>query len=303
MIYTVTLNPSIDYIVNVENFQIDRINRMNSDQKFAGGKGINVSRVLKRLDVTSIAFGFIGGFTGDFIENVLKSESVLSDFVRVEGDSRINIKLKSQYETEINGQGPTILEQNITDFFKKLEQVQPGDYLILAGSIPSSLSSDLYEKIAKWGDEKGVNIVVDTSGKGLLDVVKHKPFFIKPNHHELGEIFDVTISTVEEAIPYGQKLMKLGAKNVGISLAGMGAILITEKDIFVSNVPKGEVINSVGAGDSLVAGFIGTYVKTNDKEIAFKTAVAAGSATAFSSDLTNREKIEELIDQVKIEKR
>jgi len=303
MIYTVTLNPSIDYIVNVDHFQIDSINRMISDQKFAGGKGINVSRVLKRLDVSSIAFGFIGGFTGDFIENVLKSESVLSDFVRVEGDSRINIKLKSQFETEINGQGPTISEQNSIDFFKKLEQVQTGDYLILAGSIPNSLESDLYEKIAKWGNEKGVNIVVDASGKSLLEVVKHKPFFIKPNHHELGELFDVTISTVDEAIPYGQKLLELGAKNVGISLAGMGAILITEKEIFLSNVPKGEVINSVGAGDSLVAGFIGTYVKTKDKEIAFKTGVAAGSATAFSSDLTKREKIDELIDQVRIEKR
>jgi len=303
MIYTVTLNPSIDYIVQVDHFQIDQINRMTGEQKFPGGKGINVSRVLKRLDVNSIAFGFIGGFTGDFIENVLKSESVLSDFVRVNGDSRINIKLKSEYETEINGQGPTISGQNETDFFKKLEQIQPGDFLILAGSIPSTLSTDLYEKIAKWGNEKGVNIVVDASGKALLDVVKHKPFFIKPNHHELGEIFDVTISTVEEAIPFGQKLIELGAKNVGISLAGMGAILITEKDIFVANVPKGEVINSVGAGDSLVAGFIGTYFKTNDKETSFKTGVAAGSATAFSSDLTNREKIEELIDQVKIEKR
>lgn len=303
MIYTVTLNPSIDYIVHVDDFQIEQINRMNSDQKFAGGKGINVSRVLKRLDVNSIAFGFIGGFTGDFIESVLKSESVLSDFVRVEGDSRINIKLKSQSETEINGQGPYISEQNTNDFLKKLNQVHPGDYLILAGSIPYSLPIDLYEKIAKWGNEKDVNIVVDASGKALLDVVKHKPFFIKPNHHELGELFDVTISTVEDAIPYGQKLIELGAKNVGISLAGLGAILITEKEIIVANVPKGEVINSVGAGDSLVAGFIGTYVKTNDKEVAFKTAVAAGSATAFSSDLTNREKIEELIDQVKIEKR
>lgn len=303
MIYTVTLNPSIDYIVNVEDFQIDRINRMTSDHKFAGGKGINVSRVLKRLDVNSIAFGFIGGFTGDFIENVLKTENVLSDFVKVAGDSRINIKLKSQYETEINGQGPNISTQNVNEFFKKLEQVERGDYLILAGSIPSSLPTDLYEKIAKWGNEKGINIVVDASGKVLLDVVKHKPFFIKPNHHELGELFDVNISTVEEAIPYGQKLIKLGAKNVGISLAGMGAVLITETDLFVSNVPKGKVINSVGAGDSLVAGFIGTYVKTNDKEIAFKTAVATGSATAFSSDLTNREKINELIDQVMIEKR
>lgn len=303
MIYTVTLNPSIDYIVHVDHFQIDQINRMSSEQKFPGGKGINVSRVLKRLNVNSIAFGFIGGFTGDFIESVLKSESVLSDFVRVNGDSRINIKLKSEYETEINGQGPNISTQNEIDFFKKLEQIQPGDYLILAGSIPSTLSEDLYEKIARWGNEKDVNIVVDASGKALLDVVKHKPFFIKPNHHELGELFDVTISTVEEAIPYGKKLIELGAKNVGISLAGMGAILITEKDTFVANVPKGEVINSVGAGDSLVAGFIGTFVKTNDKETSFKTAVAAGSATAFSSDLTNREKIEELIDQVKIEKR
>ncbi|PGS50589.1 1-phosphofructokinase [Bacillus sp. AFS041924] len=302
MIYTVTLNPSIDYIVEVDDLQLGKINRMKRENKFPGGKGINVSRVLKRLNVESVALGFVGGFTGEFIKNVLENERVSSDFVQVEGDSRINIKLKSQLETEMNGQGPSISEEKLDQFCYKLKQVKKGDYLVLAGNIPTTLPTDLYEQLTLWGKENGVHIIVDASGKVLLDVVKHNPFFIKPNHHELGELFDVKITSIEQAIPYGKKLVEMGAKNVGISFAGDGAILITESSVYVSNVPKGEVINSVGAGDSLVAGFVGTYVKTNNIETAFKVGVATGSATAFSEDLTKREKIEELLKQVKIEK-
>ncbi|KQL42044.1 1-phosphofructokinase [Bacillus sp. FJAT-25509] len=302
MIYTVTLNPSIDYIVEVDDIGLGKINRMKRENKFPGGKGINVSRVLKRLDVESIALGFVGGFTGDFIKNVLGNERVSSDFVQVEGDSRINIKLKSQLETEINGQGPAISEEKLDQFFYKLKQIKKGDYVVLAGNIPNTLPSDLYEQLTLWGQENGIHIIVDASGKVLLDVVKHRPFFIKPNHHELGDLFDVKITSIEQAIPYGKKLVEMGAQNVGISFAGDGAILITENSVYVSNVPKGEVINSVGAGDSLVAGFIGTYVKTNNIETAFKVGVASGSATAFSEDLTKREKIEELLNQVKIVK-
>ncbi|MFF2875887.1 1-phosphofructokinase [Gottfriedia sp. NPDC057991] len=302
MIYTVTLNPSIDYIVEVDDIGLGKINRMKRENKFPGGKGINVSRVLKRLDVESIALGFVGGFTGDFIKNVLENERVTSDFVQVEGDSRINIKLKSQLETEINGQGPAISEEKLDQFFYKLKQIKKGDYVVLAGNIPNTLPSDLYEQLTLWGQENGIHIIVDASGKVLLDVVKHRPFFIKPNHHELGDLFDVKITSIEQAIPYGKKLVEMGAQNVGISFAGDGAILINESSVYVSNVPKGEVINSVGAGDSLVAGFVGTYVKTNNIETAFKVGVASGSATAFSEDLTKREKIEELLNQVKIVK-
>lgn len=301
MIYTVTFNPSIDYVVEVNDFQAGSLNRMKKDQKFAGGKGINVSRVLKRIGIENKALGFLGGFTGKFIEDVLLNENVLVDFVKVNGDSRINIKLKSNNETEINGNGPDISEEKFLEFMTKLEQVDKGDYVVLAGSIPNSLPENIYEIIAKWGKDRGVNIVVDASGKALLDVVKHNPFFIKPNHHELGELFDVEINTIEEAIPYGKKLIEMGARNVGISLAGNGALLITKDKVYISNVPKGQVINSVGAGDSLVAGFLGTYVKTNDLETAFKTGVASGSATAFSADLANTEKIEELVKQVLIE--
>lgn len=302
MIYTVTLNPSIDYIVEVDDFQLGKINRMKNENKFPGGKGINVSRVLKRLDVESVALGFVGGFTGNFIVNVLEKENVASDFVMVEGDSRINIKLKSQFESEINGQGPAISEEKLDQFFKQLEQVEGGDYVVLAGNIPHTLPADMYEKLTKWGNENGINMVVDASGKVLLDVVKHKPFFIKPNHHELGELFDVKITSIDQAIPYGRKLIEMGAQNVCISFAGDGAILLSNTSVYTSTVPKGKVLNSVGAGDSLVAGFLGTFVKTKCIETSFKVGVASGSATAFSEDLTKKEKIEELLDQVSIQK-
>ena len=292
MIYTVTLNPSIDYIVEVDNFQIDHLNRIDRESKFPGGKGINVSRVLKTIDIPSTALGFLGGFTGRFIQH--------TDFVNVEEDSRINIKLKTGQETEINGQGPTLTEDNVQHLLTKLEALQEGDMLVLAGSIPPSLPKTFYADLTREYSKRGVKVVVDAGGKVLAEVLQDKPFLVKPNHHELSELFGVTINSVEEVIPYGKKVVEMGAQNVIVSMAGNGALLFTNGKVYSATVPKGQVINSVGAGDSLVAGFIGTYSKHQDFIQAFQMAVATGSATAFSQDLATAEKIHSLLDQVTI---
>ncbi|MFB9758953.1 1-phosphofructokinase [Ectobacillus funiculus] len=302
MIYTCTLNPSIDYIVHVNNFQLGDLNRISFEDKYPGGKGINVSRVLKRAGVESEALGFVGGFTGTYVEDFLKTEGIATNFIRVNNDSRINIKLKTESETELNGQGPEITEKQLNELVSQVEGLQDGDVLVLAGSIPSSLPSDLYATFLKLVKEKGVKVVVDMSGKALLDVVKQEPFFIKPNHHELGEMFDVTIETPEEAIPYGQKLLDLGAEYVAISMAGKGALLITKDGVYQASVPKGTVKNSVGAGDSLVAGFLSAYVQGRDVVEAFRVGVASGSATAFSLELCTQEEVERLIPEVEIKK-
>lgn len=304
MIYTCTLNPSIDYIVHVNDFQLGNLNRMSFEAKYPGGKGINVSRVLKRVRVESKVLGFIGGFTGTYVENFLKREGISTNFIRVNGDSRINIKLKTEtkIETEINGQGPEIKESQFNQLIKQVENFQDGDILVLAGSIPSSLPSDLYETLSKLAKEQGAKVVVDMSGKALLDVVKQEPFFIKPNHHELGEMFDVIIETPEEAIPYGQKLLELGAEHVAISMAEKGALLVTKNSVYQASVPKGTVKNSVGAGDSLVAGFLGAYVKDKDIVKAFQTGVASGSATAFSIELCTQEDVQRLVPEVEIKR-
>ena len=302
MIYTVTLNPSIDFIVEVDDFQMDHLNRIDRESKFPGGKGINVSRVLNRIDVPSKALGFTGGFTGGFIQNTLESEGIHTDFVKVEEDSRINIKLKTGKETEINGQGPTLTEKNIQDLFKKLEALQEGDILVLAGSIPPSLPTTFYSDLTREYSKRGVKVVVDAGGKVLAEVLQDKPFLVKPNHHELSELFGAAINTIEEVIPYGKKVVEMGAENVIVSMAGDGALLFTNGEVYSATVPKGKVVNSVGAGDSLVAGFIGTYWKAQDFMKAFQVAVATGSATAFSKDLATKEKIDSLLDQVAIKK-
>ncbi|MGE7933590.1 1-phosphofructokinase [Viridibacillus arvi] len=302
MIYTITLNPSIDFIVEVDDFQIGHLNRIDRESKFPGGKGINVSRVLNTIDVPSKALGFLGGFTGGFIQNSLESEGIHTDFVKVEEDSRINIKLKTGEETEINGQGPTLTEKNIQDLFEKLEALQEGDILVLAGSIPPSLPKTFYSDLTRKYSKRGVKVVVDAGGKVLAEVLTDKPFLVKPNHHELSELFGATIHTVEEVIPYGKKVVEMGAENVIVSMAGDGALLFTNGEVYSATVPKGKVLNSVGAGDSLVAGFIGTYSKDEDFIKAFQVAVATGSATAFSQDLATKEKIDSLLDQVTIKK-
>lgn len=302
MIYTVTLNPSIDFIVEVDDFKTGHLNRIDRESKFPGGKGINVSRVLNTIGVPSKALGFLGGFTGGFIQNTLESEGIHTEFVKVEGDSRINIKLKTGEETEINGQGPTLTEKNIQDLFNKLEALQEGDILILSGSIPPSLPKTFYSDLTREYSKRGVKVVVDAGGQILAEVLQDKPFLVKPNHHELSDLFGVTINTVEEVIPYGKKVVDMGAENVIVSMAGDGALLFTNGEVYSATVPKGQVVNSVGAGDSLVAGFIGTYSKEQDFIKAFQVAVATGSATAFSRDLATQEKIDSLLDQVIIKK-
>ena len=300
MIYTVTLNPSIDYLVEVESFQMGKVNRTSYDAKFPGGKGINVSRVLKRLGNSTTALGFIGGQTGEFVKRFLRQEEIFTDFTEIAGDTRINIKLKTGLETEINSQGPVISKGNYQQLFSQIEQLNNNDILILSGSIPPSVPSDVYEAMARSCTHNGIKVVVDTSGKGLLNVLPHRPFLIKPNHHELGELFSTEISTIDDAREYGAKLVEAGAQNVIVSMAGQGAVLCSGGESYSANVPKGNVINSVGAGDSMVAGFIGTYERTGNVLSAFRFSLAAGSATAFSSDLGTLDKIEELLPQIAI---
>jgi 1-phosphofructokinase len=300
MIYTLTLNPSVDYIVEVPTIQLGELNRTISETKFPGGKGINVSRVLKQMRASSIALGFIGGFTGKYIEQYLQREDVQSDFIEVEGDTRINIKLKSDVETEINANGPKISGNHIVALLQKIEALQHNDTLILAGSIPSTMPSNIYERIVTLCHQKKVEFIVDAEEKLLKTVLPFQPFLIKPNHHELGEFFETEILDVHQAIYYGQKLLELGAKNIIVSLAEKGAIFINKEMTLIANVPTGEVKSSVGAGDSMVAGFLSTYQNTNDLKRAFHYSVAAGSATAFSIGLCTREKIEDIVKQIEI---
>ncbi|TCO68267.1 1-phosphofructokinase [Marinisporobacter balticus] len=302
MIYTVTLNPSIDYVVQVEDFLLGSVNRVNNDYKYPGGKGINVSRVLKNMGVRSQGLGFIGGFTGEYIKRYLEDEDIETDFITVKGDTRINVKLKSDEETEINGSGPYIIEENINELLEKMNKLTEKDYLVLAGNIQKSLPRDIYSKIQQKCIENKVKVVVDTTGEALIATLKHHPFLIKPNKEELGEIFDVEMNTKEEIIHYAKNLMTMGAENVIISMAGEGALLICNEGVYHGSVPKGIVKNSVGAGDSLIAGFIASYSQNLNAEEAFRWGIASGSATAFSLDLCKKEEVEKLLDQVKINK-
>ncbi|MNO74515.1 Tagatose-6-phosphate kinase [compost metagenome] len=294
MIYTVTLNPSIDYIVEVEDLRLGDLNRMKRDLKLPGGKGINVSRVLNQLEVQNKAIGFLGGFTGRYIEEWLRKESISSDFVFVSDDTRINIKLKHGEETEINGAGPVIGNTEADALLQKLAALNVDDVVILSGSVPPSLGADYYDKLISVCKQRGAEFVIDTTGSALKKALPHQPLLVKPNHHELAELFGVTIQTKEEIITYGRKLLEAGAKHVLVSMAGEGALFITDQGVYHANAPKGTVKNSVGAGDSMIAGFVGTLSLTGDLMEAFRAGVASGSATAFSDDLTNREFIEEL---------
>ena len=258
MIYTVTFNPAIDYVIKVDNLTLGEINRTTREYIFCGGKGINVSHVLANLGMESVGLGFIAGFTGDVIEKGAKELGFAPDFIRVrEGMTRINVKVKSNEESEINGMGPVIHDDELQKMYEKLDELQDGDVLILAGSIPATLPSDVYEKIMERLQEKDIRIVVDATKDLLLNVLKYHPFLIKPNNHELGEIFNVELNTRDEVIPYAKKLQEMGAQNVLISMAGQGAVLVSDNnEVIQSKAPKGEVVNSVGAGDSMVAGFL-----------------------------------------------
>lgn len=297
MIYTVTFNPALDYVIKVKDFQTGVVNRVYQENVFFGGKGINVSVVLRELGLDSVALGFTAGFTGEAIENGVAAMGITSDFIRLaNGMSRINVKMKSQNETEINGQGPDISEEAIGRLFEKLDTLKEGDVLILAGSIPSTLPEDIYEQIMARLMDKGIRIAVDATKDLLLNVLKYHPFLIKPNNHELGEMFGVVLKSDEEIIHYVKELQKMGARNVLISMAGDGAILVTEAgEVHRIGVPKGTVVNSVGAGDSMVAGFMAGYLTTEDYEYALKLGTASGSATAFSEGLAVKADIDKLL--------
>ncbi|MCI5821945.1 MAG: 1-phosphofructokinase [Lachnospiraceae bacterium] len=305
MIYTVTFNPSLDYIVSVDNFTLGRVNRTRKEIIYPGGKGINVSMVLQNLGYQSCALGFMAGFTGREIARLLEVNGVESDFIHVdEGLSRINVKLRSNEESEINGQGPAIKKRDIAFLYEKLDRIQDGDILVLAGSIPEVMPDDIYMDIMRYLQTKDVRIVVDATKDLLVNVLPYHPFLIKPNNHELGEIFGVELKTTEEIVTCAKKLQEKGARNVLISMAGDGAILLTEDgQIFQSLPPKGKVLNSVGAGDSMVAGFIAGYLENQDYEYAFYMGVCTGSASAFSESLATRDEVVELMKQVKLQKK
>ncbi|MBR3367604.1 MAG: 1-phosphofructokinase [Lachnospiraceae bacterium] len=298
MIYTVTFNPSLDYIIRVADFRAGQINRTNYEQILPGGKGINVSIVLSNLGHDSTALGFVAGFTGEDIEDLMKGFGCGTDFIRVkEGFSRINVKMRSDEETEINGQGPLITAEDVAKLFEKLDALREGDLLIISGSVPNTLPQDMYERIMEHLQGRGIRIAVDATRDLLTRVLKYHPFLIKPNNHELGEIFGVTLRTQEEVIPYARKLQEQGAENVLISMAGEGAVFISAQgEVFRSPAPKGTLVNSVGAGDSMVAGFVAGYLETGDYSKAFRMGLATGSASAFSTDLATRPEVEALLE-------
>ena len=302
VIYTVTFNPSLDYIVSVKEFRPGLTNRTSSELMLAGGKGINVSIVLGNLGIKSTALGFIAGFTGDEIVRRLHNGGINSEFIKInDGISRINIKLKSIDGTEINGQGPHIDSSHIERLMNRLRRLESGDVLVLAGSIPAGISDNIYKDIMDMLKDKGVHIVVDATSRLLTNVLEYNPFFIKPNQHELGDIFNVTLNTQEEVIPYALELKKMGAVNVCVSMGGKGAILVADDgNVYKAKAPDGILKNSVGAGDSLVAGFLSGWIEKKDYEYAFRKGVATGSASAFSERLATNGEVNDLIGKVTI---
>lgn len=299
MIYTVTFNPSLDYVVQAEQLVPGEINRTTSEAVYPGGKGVNVSVILSNLGLESTAFGFTAGFTGKALQEMLLEFGAKTDFIPLaDGQTRINVKINAGQETEINGQGPKITETAIQELFEKLKSLKAGDVLVLAGSIPSTLPENIYEWILMCLKDKDVKVVVDATKDLLLNVLKYHPFLIKPNNHELGEMFQTTLTTEEEIIAHAKKLQERGARNVLVSMAKDGAILVTEDgEIYKKQPHNGTVVNSVGAGDSMVAGFLAGYLNTGSYERALELGTAAGSATAFQSWLASREEIVKLLDR------
>ncbi len=296
MIYTVTFNPAIDYVMHLNALNFGEVNRADREEVFYGGKGINVSTVLKNLGENSVALGFIAGFTGKALEANLKNSGIITDFISLpQGFTRVNVKIKARVETDINGRGPDIPSEAIDELFKKLDRLKEGDFLILAGSIPASIPDDIYERIMERLNGRGINIVVDATRDLLLNVLSYKPFLIKPNNYELGEMFGKKLTTRNEIVEHAQKLREMGARNVLVSMAGDGAVLIAENgEIVRMGVPSGKVVNSVGAGDSMVAGFVLGYTETGSYQEAVKLGTACGSATAFSAGLAEKELVERL---------
>lgn len=301
MFYTVTLNPALDYILQVDDFGIGKINRTKTEKILPGGKGLNVSMVLKNLGIDSVAIGFIAGFTGDELRKQMEQKGVKTEFIKVQnGITRINVKISSNQETALNGIGPDIDEKDIEELLQKINEITSDDLVILSGNIPKSIPKNIYPIICDILEKNNVTFVVDATRELLIDVLKYKPFLIKPNKEELEETFKVKITTKDELVTYAKKLQDMGAQNVLISLGGDGAILLNkEGKVYYSKAPKGKVINTVGAGDSMVAGFLAGYKKTKDYEQAFKMGIATGSASAFSMDLATAKEVEDLLKDIK----
>ena len=305
MIYTITFNPALDYITQVENFKIGEINRTKTETILPGGKGLNVSIVLKNLEIENTALGFVAGFTGEELIHKMESQGVKTDFVRVEkGITRINLKISSisenqVEETALNGIGPQITKNDMNVLFEKIQKMSTKDIVILSGSIPKNMDKDIYEKICKELKGKGITFIVDSTQELLMNVLKYNPFLIKPNQEELEETLNCKISTKEDIVNAAKELKKMGAQNVLVSLGNDGALLLTKEDeTYYSKAPKGQVVNTVGSGDSMVAGFLAGYYQTQDYEYALKVGVAAGSASAFSIRLATKEDVDLLLKQL-----
>ena len=300
MIYTCTITPSIDYTTYLPDFHTATLNRSDEVFYYPGGKGINVSRVLKRLDVDSVALGFAGGFTGNYIEQFLEKEGIETDFIQTEEITRINVKIKAQEETELNGPGPVINTEQQSVLMDKIKTLKKGDWFVLAGSLPESIPQSFFLEIASICTNQDIHFVLDTSGPALKELVLTQPFLIKPNEHELGELFDTIIANKQEACHYAKRLVNQGVQNVIISMGEEGALLVTKDLVVSAEAPKGKVVNTVGSGDSVISGFIASYTKEKDAEKAFRYGVASGSATAFRSDLCEKSDVEALLDQVQL---
>ena len=300
MIYTVTFNPSIDYVMFVDDFKIDGLNRAQDTNKFAGGKGINVSRVLKTLGVDSTALGFAGGFPGDFIAQTLKDSDIHTDFVQVDEDTRINVKLKTGQETEVNAQGPNVTDAQFQSLLNQIKETSDKDTVIVAGSVPKSIPSDAYAQIAKITRQTGAQLVVDAEKDLVETVLEYQPLFIKPNKDELEVMFNTSVKNDEDVIKYAKQILEKGAQSVIVSLGGDGAIYVDHQQSIKAVNPKGEVINTVGSGDSTVAGMVAGLATGLSVQDAFKQAVASGTATAFDADLATKEAIENIKSQVTI---
>lgn len=301
MIYTLTLNPSIDYVLKIDKFSDGETLRSNTEEKYPGGKGIMVSKLLKNLGEKSVNIGFLGGFTGDFIRKKLNDLGIEEDFTNIEDDSRINVKLKYETETEINAQGPQITEEEIEEFLNYLDQLQEDDFVIISGSIPKSLGDDFYRVIVNLLEMNNVRFALDTSGKKLFKLSSYKPFLVKPNKKELEEIFEDKIDSDEKIVKYARKLIDQGAENVIVSLGKDGSIFVDNSVIYKAKPIEGKLINSVGSGDSMVAGYIYGYMKGFSKLDSYKLAIACGSATAFSPDIAEKELIDDIFKKVEVE--
>ncbi len=299
MIYTVTFNPSLDYILDLSELNMNHVNRTSAERILPGGKGINVSIVLHNLGVDNKAICFTSGFTGDALKTLLQQRDMNADFINIsQGLTRINVKLRSGGETEINGQGPEIKSEDIAELYEKLGYLDEEDYLVLAGSLPDTMSKSTYMDIMQMLQYNNSKIIVDATGELLLNVLSYKPFLIKPNNHELGNLFGVEVNTREDAVKYAKKLIEKGARNVLVSMSAAGAVLVTEDgNVYEADAPHGEVKNSVGAGDAMLAGFLAGYIKYEDFDKAFKLGICAGSASAFSEEMATRDEVMKLYEE------